>query len=200
MKRTDSDSLNKQSGQVGRRALLALVGLSAAAGGAWWAWRKQAGVNIATAAPPTGPSSDTVPATVWQQQFDTPAGTKLALSALQGKPLLINFWATWCPPCVKEMPELDRFNQAFKAKGWQVVGLAVDSPTPVKAFLAKVGVGFDIGLAGMGGTELSQALGNDAGGLPFTVLIDAQGRVRQRKTGGTSFDELAEWARAITPG
>lgn len=189
------DSLSKQSGQAGRRALLALAGLSAAAGGAWWAWRKQAGAPGGQTA-----SSDAVPATAWQQQFDTPAGTKLALSALQGKPLLINFWATWCPPCVKEMPELDRFHQTFKAKGWQVVGLAVDSPTPVKAFLAKVGVGFDIGLAGMGGIELSQALGNDAGGLPFTVLIDAQGRVRQRKTGGTSFDELAEWGRAITPG
>jgi len=199
---SDAAPLNKQAGLTARRTLLALVGLSAAAGGAWWAWRKQASTNTAAASPQADAASapgDAVPAAVWQQQFDTPAGATLALSAFQGKPLLINFWATWCPPCVKEMPELDRFSQTFKAKGWHVIGLAIDSPTPVKAFLSKVGVGFDIGLAGMGGTELSQALGNDAGGLPFTVLIDAQGRIRQRKAGGTHFDELAAWANEITP-
>ena len=202
MKPSDAAPLNKQAGLTARRTLLALVGLSAAFGGAWWAWRKQASTNTATANPQADAAiapGDAVPATVWQQQFDTPAGPALALSAFQGKPLLINFWATWCPPCVKEMPELDRFSQTFKAKGWHVIGLAIDSPTPVKAFLSKVGVGFDIGLAGMGGTELSQTLGNDAGGLPFTVLIDAQGRIRQRKAGGTHFDELAAWANEITP-
>lgn len=208
MKPSDAAPLNKQAGLTARRTLLALVGLSAAAGGAWWAWRKQAGTNMAAspqadaASAPGGVQAapgDTVPAAVWQQQFDTPAGPALALSSFQGKPLLINFWATWCPPCVKEMPELDRFSQVFKVKGWHVIGLAIDSPTPVKAFLSKVGVGFDIGLAGMGGTELSQTLGNDAGGLPFTVLIDAQGRIRQRKAGGTHFDELAAWANEITP-
>lgn len=128
-----------------------------------------------------------------------PDGQALDWAGLQGKPLLVNFWATWCPPCVKEMPELDRFQRDFKDAGWRVVGLAIDGPTPVKEFLKKVQVGFDIGLAGFGGTELAQTLGNQAGGLPFTVLIDAQGRIRHRKMGATHFDELATWAREITP-
>ena len=85
----------------------------------------------------------------------------------------------------------------FHAKGWRVVGLAIDGPTPVREFLAKVGVGFDIGLAGFGGTELSQKLGNAAGGLPFSVILDAQGQIRPRITGATSYDALSAQAALI---
>src|SRR5690606_14057580 len=116
---------------------------------------------------------------------------------LQGRPLLINFWATWCPPCVKEMPELERFHLAQKAHGWTVLGLAIDGPTPVRTFLDKTPVSFPIGLAGFGGTELGAALGNTAGGLPFTVLVDAQGRLMQRKMGATTLEELQGWAQAL---
>lgn len=179
-----------------RRALLALVGLGAAGGGAWWALRR----NAPPATAPDGSPAvvgDPLPAGFWAQQFDTPAGAPLALSAFQGKPLLVNFWASWCGPCVKEMPELDHFHQAFQAQGGQVLGLAIDGPTPVKAFLAKTAVGFPIGLAGLGGTELAAAMGNSAGVLPFTVLVNAQGRIVQRKLGGTTLDELSGWAKTL---
>jgi thiol-disulfide isomerase/thioredoxin len=185
-----------------RRALLALVGLGAAAGGAWWALRRgapsatqQPGAGTAASAQAT--AGEPLPPGFWTQQFDTPAGTPLNLATFQGKPLLVNFWATWCPPCVKELPELDRFHQAFGAQGGQVLGLAIDAPTPVKAFLGKTKVAFPIGLAGMGGTETAAALGNSAGGLPFSVLISAQGRIVQRKMGATSFEELSTWAREL---
>ena len=92
---------------------------------------------------------------------------------------------------------LDRFSREFAPQGWQVLGLAIDGPTPVREFLGKVKVGFAIGLAGFGGTELAQALGNQSGGLPYTVLLDAQGRVRHSKMGATHAAELAEWARAM---
>jgi thiol-disulfide isomerase/thioredoxin len=183
------------SQQTIRRALLASVGLAAAAGGGWWALKHPAAPAASADKTPKG---DPVPANFWAQQFDTPEGPALTLSSLKGRPLLINFWATWCPPCVKEMPELDRFHREFESKGWQVLGLAVDSPTPVKQFLSKKPVGFRIGLAGFGGTELAQNLGNTAGALPFSVMIDAQGSVRQRKMGATHFDELALWAQALS--
>lgn len=213
----------RQAGIAGGRALLLLAGLSATAGGVWFGLKRQnqaaAGDHASTAsadaartteapsasAPaPTAPSAsapliqaDQLTAAFWQQQFDTPKGGQLSLAKAKGKPLLINFWATWCPPCVKEMPELDRFHREFTPKGWAVIGLAIDGPTPVKEFLAKVAVGFDLGLAGFGGTELAQALGNESGGLPFSVMIDAQGKVRHRKMGATHFEELATWARQI---
>jgi len=196
-----------------RRTVLVALGLGAAAAGAWFGLRRGGapadsavanGTSVSTSAPANAASApliagDVLQAGFWAQQFDTPTGSSLNLASLKGKPVLLNFWATWCPPCVKEMPELDRFHTEFGPKGWQVLGLAIDGPTPVKEFLAKVHVGFGIGLAGFGGTELAQALGNAAGGLPFSLLIDAQGRVRHRKMGATHFDELAGWAREITP-
>jgi thiol-disulfide isomerase/thioredoxin len=196
---------------LARRALLVTAGLGAALAGGWLAWRRGSppatDTTVSVQAPPSAEVAASAPliegdqltAAFWQQQFDTPQGASLAWSALQGQPIVLNFWATWCPPCVKEMPELDRFHREFSAKGWKVVGLAVDGPTPVREFLAKVQVGFDIGLAGFGGTELAQTLGNTVGGLPFTVLIDAQGRVRHRIMGVTDLAQLSEQARRIQP-
>lgn len=192
-----------------------VVGLVAAAAGAWWFQKapttpsspNTAATTASAASALVAPASQAapgasaaldpngVPADFWQQSFDTPDGKSIQLAQYRGKPLVINFWASWCPPCVKEMPDIDRFHQDMKAQGWQVLGLAIDGPTPVKEFLAKVPVRFDIGLAGFGGTELSQALGNTAGGLPFTVVIGADGRILHRKVGGTHYDELKSWTR-----
>ncbi len=132
---------------------------------------------------------------VWQQILTQPGGGDLVLSSLRGKPLLLNFWATWCPPCVKEMPMLDAFYQANRARGWQVVGLAVDSPTPVRDFLKRVPVSFPIGLAGMEGSELSRGLGNPSGSLPFTVILNKKGRVVVQKLGSIDEADLKVWAR-----
>ena len=204
--------LQTQRGVSRRTALVGTAGLAAAGAGAWWGWHRQASSPApADKASPTSPptttsasdpnvvTGDPLPTGFWDVHFDTPEGTPFNWTSLRGKPLLLNFWATWCPPCVKEMPELDRFHREFSPAGWQVVGLAIDGPTPVKEFLAKVKVGFGVALAGFGGTELAQTMGNTAGGLPFTVLIDAQGRIRHRKMGATHFDELAAWARTMGP-
>jgi thiol-disulfide isomerase/thioredoxin len=176
-----------------RTALIAGVAAAAAAAGAGVAWWRRGPAPTASAA--AAPGDAAALAALWALRLARPEGGELVLADLRGKPLLINFWATWCPPCVKEMPELDRFHQAFSPKGWQVVGLAIDGPTAVREFLAKVKVGFPIGLAGLGGTELVRSLGNTQGALPFSVLVGANGQVLQRKLGETHFDELAGWAR-----
>lgn len=157
------------------------VGAAATAGGAMWSLRR--------------PGSPGLGELVWQQSLTQPAGGELTLAALRGKPLLLNFWATWCPPCVKEMPMLDAFYQAHRARGWQVVGLAVDSPTPVREFLKRVPVSFPIGLAGMEGSELSRALGNSNGSLPFTVVLNAKGDVVVQKLGSVEAADLTLWAQ-----
>ena len=166
-----------------RRLVLGAVAVASAAAGGWWASRRDA------------PSD--AEQRLWAAQFATPDGGTLALAAFHGRPLVLNFWATWCAPCVKEMPEIDRFSREFSKRQGQVLGLAIDGPAPVRQFLAKVKVGFLIGLGGLDGTDLIHQLGNLQGSLPFTVLVDADGRILQRKMGETSFDELLAWTQHI---
>ncbi len=160
---------------------------AAAAGIGWQRWRESQELAAADAAA----------GGLWQARFDQPGGGELVMATLRGHPLVLNFWGTWCPPCVKEMPELDRFQRSFAAAGWRVVGLAVDNPRAVGEFLARSPVGYTIGLAGFEGSELSRRLGNAQGGLPFTVIFDRSGRPVHRKAGQTHHDELAAWARAL---
>jgi thiol-disulfide isomerase/thioredoxin len=162
-----------------RGALLAVAALAglAGAGAAWWS--QQPG--------------EAELAGFWGQQFDTPDGGKLALATLRGRPLLVNFWATWCPPCIEELPLLSRFYAENKANGWQLLGLAVDRLEPVQRFLARAPVGYPVGMAGLAGVDLTRQLGNAAGGLPFTVVLGADGGVRQRKLGQLHATDLAAW-------
>ena len=180
---------------VQRRWLLAAGGLAASAGAGLSWWRQ--GLGGGTAETPTAtPTNATgqAPDSLWALKAQRPEGGELALASLRGKPLLINFWATWCAPCVREMPLIDRFHREYGPRGWQVLGLAIDQPQPVNAFLARVKVGFPVALAGLDGMDLLHGLGNPQGGLPFTVVINAAGQLVQRKMGETSFEELAGWA------
>ncbi len=135
------------------------------------------------------------PAAFWSQSWESPNGQLLAAADLRGRPLLVNFWATWCPPCVEELPLLDQFYQSRRAQGWQLLGLAIDQPSAVRAFLARRPLSFPIGLAGLGGTELSRELGNSNGGLPFSVLFDPAGRLVERKLGRLHAEDLERWQR-----
>ena len=138
-------------------------------------------------------SAAAVPAGLWQQSFPTPEGGVLDLQALRGQPLVLNFWATWCPPCVAELPLLSSFSRENAANGWQVLGIAVDQAAAVRAFLDRVPVAFPVALAPQGGIALSRSLGNLAGGLPFTVVFGADGQVRHRKMGQITPQNLKDW-------
>ena len=171
---------------AGRRRLLgAALGGAAAVIGAAVAWRRSA------------PATDDAAAALWSMQFERPDGGKLDMSTLRGRPLLINFWATWCVPCIRELPALQRFQREHKAQGWQVVALAVDQPVPVLEFVARFKLELTVALAGIEGLEWQRAMGNSAGGLPFSLVLDAAGRVRQRKLGETTWDDLTRWAAEV---
>jgi len=131
--------------------------------------------------------------TLWSAEFDRVTGGVLALSGLKGAPLVLNFWATWCPPCVEEMPLIDAFYRENQSKGWQVLGLAIDQPSRVRGFLSQSPVSYPIGLAGMNGSEFGKILGNSDGSLPFTVVLDAQGELIFRKIGKLTPEEVRNW-------
>lgn len=135
----------------------------------------------------------TAESALWQLKFAQLDGPPLAMASLRGKPLLMNFWASWCPPCVEELPLLSSFYKENSAKGWQVLGLAVDQPEPVKRFLSLTPVTFPVVLAGVPGIEISRSLGNLDGALPFTVILGSDGRLAHRKIGQMTPGELRAW-------
>ena len=126
----------------------------------------------------------------WARRFAGLDGTELEVARWRGKPLLVNFWATWCPPCVKELPEINQFYKEASTKGWQVLGLAVDQAAPVKAFLQKTPLDFAVALAGPEGLTLVRELGNPAGGLPFSVVFDEAGEISWRRLGVSRLEDL----------
>ena len=183
---TSGDNAGTKRRHLRRRgALVGVAGVAAGLGLGWSWWRGRAAA-----------SADASAALLWSQRFARPQGGELVMSELRGRPLVLNFWATWCAPCVREMPTLEQFHRA-QSKGVQVAGIALDSLAPVNAFLKQHPVSFPIGLAGIEGTELLRRLGNEQGLLPYTLVFDANGRIVQRKLGETNASELQDWAAQL---
>lgn len=161
---------------------LALTACAAGAGLAWWRLRPGEALSPAVSS-------------FWASRFDGPNGEPVVMEAFRGRPLLVNFWATWCPPCVDELPLLNAFHALHTVRGWQVLGLAVDQPSAVRRFVQQLPLVFPVGMAGLAGTELSRSLGNPSGGLPFSVVFDAGGVPVHRKVGKLSEADLSQWAQ-----
>ena len=171
-----------------RRAWM-LGGLSVAAGlaGALLAWQKFEPHAV----------MDEAVLNFWMQSFERPEGGTLLMQEFQGKPLLINFWATWCPPCIEELPLIDAFYNRNKSKSLQVIGLAVDQPSMVRRYLTQKPLSFPVGLAGFNGTELGRTLGNAQSVLPFSVIFDAKGRLLAQKAGKLDQADLDAWLKKV---
>ena len=127
---------------------------------------------------------------LYAQSMNDASGAPQALSQWKGKALVVNFWAPWCAPCVKEMPELDQLAVESASRNIQVIGIGIDSPTNIAQFAAKIKISYPLYVAGMSGTDLSRQFGNTAGGLPYTVLIGADGQVKKTYLGILKFDQL----------
>jgi thiol-disulfide isomerase/thioredoxin len=181
-----TSSSNIMPNSLSKRAWLwaGLAGCAALTGAGVAAWRYRL----------REPESEAL-ATLWTLEAELPAGGVYKVSALRGKPLIVNFWATWCPPCVEEMPLLDAFYRQNAANGWQMVGLAADTAAAVNKFLGKSPVQFPTPLAGLAGIELSRTLGNLSGALPFTVVLNSQGDIALRHMGKLSAEQIADFKK-----
>jgi thiol-disulfide isomerase/thioredoxin len=195
--------MTEPTGFTRRQWALAFVVGAAAAGagaGAWWARRRDAspaapqGAAPPGAAPVAGAFAGDGPL---PQPLQTVDGRTLTNADVAGRFVLLNFWAPWCPPCLKEMPEIDRFARSEAGRDTLVIGLAVDERANVDRYLADHPVGFPIVVVGYPGLAWVRRLGNDASALPFSAVYDRSQKLVQRKFGPTSEAELSGWTKQL---
>jgi thiol-disulfide isomerase/thioredoxin len=147
---------------LSKRGLLSAAGLCFALAGLGVSWWREHLKSQSSLTPEAANA-------LWQARLQTPDGQEVSLADFKGQKLILNFWATWCIPCVEEMPLIDAFFQQNTSKGFKVLGLAIDQPSLVRRFLSQRPVSYPVLLAGLEGTELSRTLGDTEGGLPFTL-------------------------------
>lgn len=114
-------------------------------------------------------------------------------AAYAGQRVLVNIWASWCGPCIEEMPELDRFAGEQGVNGVQVLGIALDDATAVRDFLQRIPVDYAIALDAPGPADAGVRLGNPRGVLPYTVLLSPDGRLLKQRIGPFAHGEIDGW-------
>ena len=117
-------------------------------------------------------------------------GREQALAQWKGKVLVVNFWATWCVPCREEMPQFVKMQRELGDRGVQFVGIAIDQPDKIDAFANELTLNYPALVGGYGAIELSKAMGNRLGALPFTVIVDRVGRVAHTHLGPVKEGDL----------
>ena len=118
-------------------------------------------------------------------------GKEQALAQWRGKVLVVNFWATWCAPCREEMPAFVKMQRERGDQGLQFVGIGIDDAVKLRQFAQEIGLNYPALVGGYGALELSKALGNALLALPFTIVVDRQGRIAHTQLGPLKPDKLA---------
>jgi thiol-disulfide isomerase/thioredoxin len=127
-------------------------------------------------------------------------GRSQSLAQFDGAPLIINFWATWCPPCVRELPMLDAWHGRRDTDGMTVLAIAVDADTDaVIKFVEDNALTLPVWIAPTGQVDASTRFGNGRNVLPYSVLIGADGRVLAQRAGELDEQVLEEWAKLASP-
>lgn len=137
---------------------------------------------------PAAPAAEDPVAALMQLQLPDLNGATQSLAAWKGQPIVVNFWATWCAPCVKEMPELDALQKKYPQI--KFVGIGVDSAANMQKFVEKVQVSYPLWVIGAGAIDTLRKLGNPSGGLPFTIVFNADGSINRKILGEIQPDDL----------
>jgi thiol-disulfide isomerase/thioredoxin len=117
-------------------------------------------------------------------------GAPLNIASLRGKVVLVNFWATWCTPCKEEIPLLAQMQSDLGGSGLQIVGIAIDNPDKVRQFIPSSPINYTVAVASMDALNLIRGLGDDAGALPYSVILDRSGKLVASKLGAYHREEL----------
>jgi len=177
----------------------AVLGATALGAGAWLRRRQAAApvtVGDTAAAAASAAGIALPPLTPIPSPIRTMDGRTLTDADIGDRFVLLNFWAPWCPPCVKEMPEIDRFARSEAGRNVLVIGLAIDEQPAVEKFAAAHPVSFPISILGYAGLAWARRLSNDPNvALPFTAVFDRSRRLAQHKFGATNAAELTDWVR-----
>jgi thiol-disulfide isomerase/thioredoxin len=112
------------------------------------------------------------------------------LAQWKGKVLVVNFWGTWCPPCREEIPEFIRYQKQHAKDGVLFVGIAIDQKNKVQAYAKEIGMNYPSLLGDLAGIDLAKRIGNTTGGLPYTVIVDRNGKVQTVHVGKMNFEML----------
>ena len=131
------------------------------------------------------PETRTTPApdALWAMRLPDPFGKPQALAQWRGKVLVLNFWATWCAPCREEIPDFIALRSQYRRSQVEIVGIAIDTAGPVAAYAKQMKIPYPLLMGEGAAHELSRALGNPSGALPYTVVIDSAGKVVLRHLG-----------------
>jgi thiol-disulfide isomerase/thioredoxin len=170
--------------RAGRIAVLVVAAVSALAAGFWLHPWNRGG------APDSGNVDRLMAASLPDME-----GKSQALAQWRGKVLVVNFWATWCAPCLEEIPEFVRMQEKFGTQGLQFVGIAIDNPVKVREFAAKYRMNYPVLVGEMDAIELARIAGNERGGLPFTVIVDRKGRLVRIELGRLNEQKLTATIR-----
>lgn len=119
-------------------------------------------------------------------------GQQQSLGKWQGKVLLVNYWATWCPPCIEEIPLFVELKEQYAAAGLEIIGISIDEDDKARGFREKMNINYPLLSGQSNGMTMMSSMGNRGGGLPFSVLFDRAGNILYRKTGAFSHEELVE--------
>ena len=174
--------MNGQFWRKLRWPLLILSGLAAMAAGLW--------LYQSVLAPARATAAALV--TLQSRSFSDLTDTNRTLLDWQGKVRVVNFWATWCEPCREEIPALQRVQAKFAESGLETIGISIDHADKVQQFARNMAITYPLLLGDASLIDLARALGNRAGGLPFTLVIDAQGKLLASKLGGITEAQLTE--------
>ena len=160
-------------------ALILMTAIAAAGLGFWWHTQRLAPDPDAHSA-----------AALWRAELKDFRGQAFKMASLKGRPVVVNFWASWCGPCLEEMPDFQRASVTPSGKKAEFVGIGIDYAKNMQPFADKLGITYLLLESGPQGLELVKAAGNRAGALPYTVILDANGAVKATKLGKLDYADL----------